>query len=302
VLVWNEFQRREAVEMHGVAAADVVVTGAQKFDEWFERAPSMPREEFAARAGLDPKRPFLLYLGSSPFIAPTEASFGRRWVAALRGSDAPELREVGILIRPHPQNGAQWRDFDGGENVVVWPPAGAQPDSGTARTDFFDSLSHAAAVVGINTSALIESGIVGRSVFTLLDPDFAGTQEGTLHFHYLLRENGGFLHVAHEVDEHLDQLASALRGNPADVEQTRAFVQSFVRPQGLDLPSAPIVASAIEELAALGRRPVVPLPLSARALRIALLPFVLGNALVATAALTVRRLRGVGSPDDEDAD
>ena len=43
---------------------------------------------------------------------------------------------------------------------------------------------------------MIESAILGKGVFTLLDPEFAGTQEGTLHFHYLLEENGGFLHVA----------------------------------------------------------------------------------------------------------
>ena len=292
VIVWNEFQRREAVEFHGVAEDAVVLTGAQKFDEWFGRQPSTSRAEFAAKAGLDPKRPFLLYLGSSPFIAPTEASFGRRWIAALRGAGRPELAEAGILIRPHPQNGAQWRDFDGGENVVVWPPAGAQPDAGAARADFFDSLSHAAAVVGVNTSALIEAGIVGRSVFTLLDPEFAGTQEGTLHFHYLLRENGGFLHVAHDVGEHVEQLAAALRGAENDTARTRAFVQTFVRPHGLERACTPLVARAIEELAALGPRPPLRPPLSARLLRYALLPFVLGNAGVAAIVYAAERVRG----------
>src|SRR5207253_10564646 len=40
VFVWNEIQVGEAVEMHGVPKGRVVVTGAQKFDEWFERAPT----------------------------------------------------------------------------------------------------------------------------------------------------------------------------------------------------------------------------------------------------------------------
>src|SRR5262249_16590336 len=34
LFVWNEHQRREAVELHGVPADHIVVTGAQCFDEW----------------------------------------------------------------------------------------------------------------------------------------------------------------------------------------------------------------------------------------------------------------------------
>ena len=79
-----------------------------------------------------------------------------------------------------------------------------------ARADFFDSLTHSAAVVGINTTAMIEAAIVGKSVLTVLSPEFA--QESTLHFDYLLEENGGFLHVAGSLDEHVAQLAQVLAG------------------------------------------------------------------------------------------
>ena len=40
VFVWNETQKREAVELHRVPAERVVVTGAQCFDHWFDRTPS----------------------------------------------------------------------------------------------------------------------------------------------------------------------------------------------------------------------------------------------------------------------
>ena len=33
--VWNEIQKKEVVQWHGVAADDVIVTGSQVFDEWF---------------------------------------------------------------------------------------------------------------------------------------------------------------------------------------------------------------------------------------------------------------------------
>ncbi|HSS74915.1 MAG TPA: hypothetical protein VLK53_15250 [Gaiellaceae bacterium] len=104
----------------------------------------------------------------------------------------------------------------------------------------------------MNTTAMIEAAILGKSVLTVLVPEFA--QETTLHFHYLLSENGGFLHVASDLDEHVRQLASVLDEDEEGAARRGAFVESFVRPRGLDRPAAPIGAEAIEELASLPAR------------------------------------------------
>lgn len=287
VFVWNETQVREAVEMHGVPEGSVVATGSPKFDEWFERRPSSSREEFAAQVGLHPASPFVLYACSSGFIAPDEAAFVRTWLEALRADE--RLREVGVLVRPHPQNAAQWKgvDLSAAGNATVWPPLGAQPDAGEARAGFFDSLAHSAAVVGINTSVLIEAAIAGRSVLVPLTDRYAGTQGGTLHFRYLLHENGGPLQVGATMPEHLDQLADALEHGDAHTEQTRRFVESFVRPRGLEQPAAPFLADAVEELAALSPAPsgwsAAPL------LRVVLLPAAVAAAVVGWAASRLRR-------------
>ena len=89
VVVWNEAQKREAATLHGVPADRVRVTGAQLFDRWFTTTPSRSREEFCATVGLDPEKPFLLYVGSSVFIAPDEVPFAERWLATLRGAADP---------------------------------------------------------------------------------------------------------------------------------------------------------------------------------------------------------------------
>jgi len=250
VFVWNEIQRRELEEMHGIPGDRVVLTGAQRFDDWFDRRPSTAPQEFAQKVGLSPDAPFVLYLCSSPFIAPNEVDFVRRWAAAIRAAESASLQQVGLLVRPHPQNASQWQGVDLSElgNAAIWPPEGAQPDAGESRADYFDSLAHSACIVGINTSGLIEAGIVGKSVLTVLDEDFAGTQAGTLHFQYLRWENGGLLRVARDLDEHLVQLGRALEQGPEDAEQVRRFVTRFCRPYGLDRPAAPLVAAGIEEL------------------------------------------------------
>jgi sulfotransferase family protein len=249
VFVWNEIQAEEAVELHGIPRERVRTTGAHVFDEWFERRPSRTREELLAELGLDPAQPYLVYLCSSRNVArPTEFEFVRRWIEALRSSGDERLRRINVVVRPHPNAAHQWKDVQlGFEHAVVWPASGVHPIAEQARADFFDTLAHSAAVVGINTTAMIEAAILGKSVLTVLVSDFA--QATTLHFHNLLTENGGFLHVAANLDEHTEQLGRVLDEDAAGAERRRRFVESFVRPGGLDRPAAPIAVAAIEDLA-----------------------------------------------------
>jgi hypothetical protein len=280
VFVWNEAQRAEAVELHGVPADRVFPTGAQLFDEWFERRPGTSQEEFVRQVGLDPRFPYVAYVASSSFITQTgnETDFVLQWISALRASDDERLRSLGVLVRPHPGVPRRWRQagLDELGNAVVWPDTGVHPASAAERGAFFDTIAHSAAVVGINTTAMIEAAIIGKNVLTIRAPEFG--QESTLHFQHLLAENGGFLHVAGSVDEHLRQLAAVLDEADADVERRRRFVESFVRPHGLDRPATAIFADAVEELATL---PVARRPSAARiALRLALSAEVAASSLV----------------------
>jgi hypothetical protein len=252
VLVWNDLQAREGVELHDIPAGRVRVTGAASYDHWFSWQPSRPRVDFAAAVGLDPSRPYVLYTCSTDFIAKDEVSFVRRWLAALRASSGPAAG-AGVLVRPHPFCFHQWRGVDLGDpNVVIWPPAGEEPIERHARENYFDSIHHSAAVVGINTSAQIEAAIVDRPVHTILADEFRQTQEGTLHFHYLTDEGFGHVHVARSLDEHVVQIEASLRGE-VDPERNRRFVRRFVRPLGLEFSATSAVVDAVEEL---GRRPV----------------------------------------------
>jgi hypothetical protein len=254
VLVWNQPQADEAVTLHGTPRTSVRVTGAPLFDEWFEARPSGSREEFCHRIALDPRRPYILYLCSSGFIAPEEVAYVDRWITALRSAAPAALRDCGVLVRPHPGTAAPWRDADFSHHsgVSVWPRQGAFPLLENTKQDYFDSLHHAAAVVGINTSGMIEAGIVGRRSFTVLEPAFAETQEGAVHFHHLTRE--GFLSIAASLAEHHDQLASELE-RPSTRESFAPFLTSFVRPHGLDAPATPRLVDEIEALAGLHPAP-----------------------------------------------
>ena len=254
LFVWNEFQRREAREIHGIPAERVVVTGAQCFDHWFDWQPR-PREEFCARVGLDPAKPFVLYVGGALMQSgPSEAGFVADWVRRLRSSRHPELRDLSVLVRPHPKRNELWStlDLDGVPDAAMWPPVPMQlPVEHEARADYFDSLFHSVAVVGLNTTAMVEASIVERPVFTLLLPEFADSQGGTFHFDYLFKVAGGIVRAAESFEEHEDQLAEALTIHTAFTrKRSRRFVREFLRPYGRERAALPRFIDEVERFAA----------------------------------------------------
>jgi hypothetical protein len=258
VIVWNRTQVAEARELHRVPADRIAVTGAQPFDRWFARRPSTSRPEFCAKVGLPDERPYVLFVGSTAGVSKPDDQncFVRRWIQALRGSADARLSEAAILIRPHSYNLGIWTDADmfGLGPVAEWPRGAANPVSNDDRADYFDSMYHAAAVVGINMSAMIEAAIIGRPVHTIRTPEFTHTQSGALHFQYLLPENGGFLRLATTLDAHAEQLANSLTAPEREAGTLSHFVGHFVRPLGLERPCVPLVADELERLARSGRR------------------------------------------------
>ncbi len=262
VLVWNELQRRELVELHQYPGDQVTVIGAPGFDPFFRLEPGTNRDQFCELVGLDPARPLILYLASSKLISEEEQGFVRRWIDEIRQSANPVLQRIQVVIRPHPGQKAHWHEtkgriarwprpskikamvssLDGVEDVVVMTSRFRNADP-----VLFDCLYHSAVVVGLDTTAEIEAAIVGRPVCTVLDPEVADGQVGTLHFHYLLAENGGFVRSAASFEEHREHLAAVLAGDYDPAEIVR-FTKEFLRPAGLEHPVSPILADAIERL------------------------------------------------------
>jgi len=266
ILVWNATQRQEAVKLHGCPADRIVITGAPRFDPFFEMRPATSREEFTSGLGFDPARPIITYLCSSKFVAAQERAFVQRWITELRNSNDPALARCNLIVRPHPAGGGDWHA--GPRTVIRWPGVYKEKASISrpfADTDtvvmnspmqnadlvLHDTVYHSAAVVGLNTSAEIEAAIVGRPVFTIVEPSAKG-QKGTLHFHYLLKANGGHVELAESFEEHCAHLSRALAGQE-DRTAIATFLRTFVRPHGIDTPVTPFVADAIESLSS--RRP-----------------------------------------------
>ena len=89
------------------------------------------------RAGLDPDRPYVLFLGSSPFVtnhSDLEVRFVERWLESLRSAPDEGVRGAGVLVRPHPV-GKGWRDADLSRfgDVAIWRHTERPVSTGGAR-------------------------------------------------------------------------------------------------------------------------------------------------------------------------
>lgn len=260
IAVWNETQKREAVELHRQRRRRIWITGAYNFDDWFVARPSMDRAAFLRHVGLPPDRALILYLCSALHFQKLqpEETFVTEWVQRLRRCNDGRLSKAAVLVRPHPKRLEEFADlsiFGGDPAVAVWPREGELPAGDERKQTFFDSLYHADAAVALNTTAVIDAAVVGRPVCTILDARYRVSQEMTLHFSYLTDPDSGVLRVAEDWATHWDQLAEALASGPNPARAKR-FVEAFTRPQGLDHACAPSLVGCIESLA--GRR-VVPL-------------------------------------------
>jgi hypothetical protein len=248
ILLWNDTQKREAVAWHHMPGDRITVTGAQCYDQWFDRAPSRDRDTFCRAVGLSPEHPILLYVCSVMTPNPYESRFILKWIEAIRQSGDARLRSAGILVRPHPERLEEWQgvSLEPFGNAVLY---GRNPVSPDAQADYFDSLYHSHAVTGLVTSAFLEAAIVGRPVHTLLLPEFELYQEGVQHFRYLMEVEGGLLKATRTLPDHLAALASSLATPAGRDEQNVRFMRAFVRPQGLDRPATPQFVAAVEQLA-----------------------------------------------------
>ncbi|MBI4487352.1 MAG: hypothetical protein HY655_15215 [Acidobacteria bacterium] len=256
VIVWNEVQKQEAIDMHALPADRVVLTGAQCYDQWFTRRPERSRDEFCRAVGLRADRPFVLWVHSAltPTPDPPEPSLVVRWIEALRCHPDPRLRDLGVLVRPHPERVKEWKGIrlDRFANVAFH---GRNPIDREARDDYFDSLYYSAAVAGLVTTAFVEAAIVGRPVLTFTLPEYRMHQEEMIHFRYLTGDHDGPLQTAPDLDTHFHQLAAAVSSDGSRDERNRRFLQAFVRPGGLETPATPAFVDALEHLHRDGTRP-----------------------------------------------
>ena len=244
VFVWNQGLAAEAVDLHHIPRECIVITGAPTFDYLFAAHPELNRQDFCKQAGIDPELAYVLYLCSSAQVAGDETDFVRDFAENLKND--PATCDTIIMVRPYPMNASIWQNFKT-DNVVVWPPQGESPDISSARQNYFHSMFYSRAVVGVNTTAMIEAAVVDKPCVTIMTERYQATQTGRGHFHHLLKAD--FLEIARDFSESADIIQRILEGEDVKAANRCKFVGEFVRPCGLDRPVAGLFARAVKQAA-----------------------------------------------------
>jgi hypothetical protein len=144
-------------------------------------------------------------------------------------SDA-RLRRAQLVVRPHPSNYKIYQAFTI-PGVSCIPQKGMLPNTPVGLSVFYDSLHHAmAAVVGVNTSSVIETVIADIPVVALMTDYYRKTQSETQHFRQLLETNAVL--CATTLDSAVTLLQELMDGHDKKKDARSAFVQKYIRPYG----------------------------------------------------------------------
>lgn len=244
VLVWNDAHAAEAVAIHGIPEDQVIVTGSPFFDKWFDgRRLLWSRRELETRLGVPANKPMLLYLGSSKYIALNEGWLVKRLAEAL--ASHPQLSGVQILVRPHPSNDTMCTELKDVPQVTLLPSV--VPFGDEAAALFISVLSHAFAVVGINTSGLIDAIALDRPCYSIQTDQYTDTHLQAAHFRHLVEADA--ITVASDMDTLMTHLSAELKGEDKRKAERQKFVRRFIRPRGMGIAAGTVAAKAIIMLA-----------------------------------------------------
>ncbi len=244
VLVWNEKQIVELEEIHDVDPEKVLATGAPSLDGWFEQRPQYIFQEFCTKYELNQK-PYVLYLCSSHTIARDEHIFVEKLVTYLNeklGENCPT-----VVVRPHPLNIAIWDGWSKEGSVVVPKSSRNIFYSKDAKNLMFESIYHSSCVVGLNTTAMIETAIIGKPCFSIIVDKYSNTQEKSGHFHHL--SEAGFMHSTRTMEELAMRISAAVDGEDDCKDAREKFIVSFIRPTGSNVNSSMVMQNCLEQLA-----------------------------------------------------
>jgi hypothetical protein len=164
VLCWAESDRHALRALAGYRDEDLEVIGAPAFDAYFAPDAQWSREQLAARLGLDPRRPYLVFATLGQFAQQIDETSPLE--ALLREIDAGRVEgRPQVVVRLHPwTREAYFRRLTQRPDVVVSRYEGYVPGLGWTPTRdeailAANILRHAAVVVSPGSTMCIEPAI-----------------------------------------------------------------------------------------------------------------------------------------------
>ncbi len=239
--VWNEINRQEVIELERYAPSEVEILGPPQFDPYFQAGTEWSREALAARFGLDPARPIVLFASLGNFI-PTldETCWMDELVALLDGGTLPGRPQ--IVCRLHPWSRVeQWERFRAHPDVRLSVVTRYIPTLQWWMTrddvvEIGNLLRHADVVITPGSTITLEAAIFDRPtlvpIFHPYQPERAEEYFRTwvLGKHFRRIERDDLAPILRRREEFGPAIARALREPGWYRDARRRLVEDYVGP------------------------------------------------------------------------
>jgi hypothetical protein len=239
---WNFRQLEELASLHKVDRRKIVISGAMFFDKWFTtQMQHLCRSEFLRKICMNKNDKYLLYIGSSKNIAKDESWVISLLLEKLKERNSACISKIKILVRPHPANFDIYNMIKSND-ILVYPEKGSLPEFDDQESDIVNSMKHAELVVGLNTSAFIDSIIMDKPTFSIAIDEYIQTQSGAQHFQQLVNED--VIYLVSTFDGLIDGIERVMLGEDPKKSLRHDFVKTFIWPN--DTPASKYISSNIK--------------------------------------------------------
>ena len=215
-IVWNKHHYLELIKLHNIDSEKIFISGAQLFDKWFN--PLDKSFGISKYINLLPSK-YILYLGSSINIVKDESDIINKLSIQLKSID----NDLCIIFKPHPSHYEFYKNINL-DNVILLPKDFGLSQNEYDVQNFKKIVLNSKYVIGINTSGFLDSIIINKRTFSLLDNRYSDTQINSAH--YKILKEYKVLEEVRSINEITDDLIISrnFRSN------RKLFLNNFVRP------------------------------------------------------------------------
>ncbi len=236
LFVWNEIIKESAVKLHKFAPERITVTGAMRFDRYFDPAFKIPsREEFLRSKNLDPTQKTILFA-----TAGRKSKFQAEVIRTILGwRRRGVLPQVNLLIRVHPFDDINhYQEFIGLDNVCLEAAGKARSyrdDRAVIEIDDQDflnlkaTLAHADINVNYKSTISLESALFDKPVINFVDPTLSFQNKHYYDpnsYYYPVVKNGG-VRLTSDAGSFRNAILDYLKNPSLDSEGRRKVATMF---------------------------------------------------------------------------
>ncbi|MDO8732935.1 MAG: hypothetical protein Q7L55_10270 [Actinomycetota bacterium] len=238
---WNATLAEEAARLHGL---DVPyrIGGAYRFSEAHRRYLDAVRDARPA----DPYDATVLILGSSGSMGQGEPEVLLAACQELIGAAQHGGVRLRVVMRKHPKHPPMTPEVAKGFQDLA---PDVTVDVRGQIENLADAIMAADVVIGVNSSAILEAALSGKSTIILVDGKFDVWQRNAPHFQYLLDSGMGTASIA-ELPHRVSSLIESRTEDPSSAAFVRDFLGNPAGPPDARERTVAAIAELATELVA----------------------------------------------------